>query len=258
MQTDYGNWIPEWLEYAAFAGAVLALVLAMVFFSCGAVGWKAAGVVFAVFFICGAKWGIWLVKAHRAFSYTGESRISQRIVEGVAGYVILPGGGIGLDVGCGSGALTIACARRNPGARMIGCDLWQKKYAYSLPICRMNAEAEGVSNVDFQQGDARKLCFPDGFFDAVTSNYVFHNIVGAGKQVLLLETLRVLKRGGVFAIHDIMTPSGYGDMQDFVRKLKKAGFSEVRLVRTMQGEFLDAEQARSLKLEQSLLLTGRK
>jgi len=66
MQTDYGNWIPEWLEYAAFAGAVLALVLAMVFFSCGAVGWKAAGVVFAVFFICGAKWGIWLVKAHRA------------------------------------------------------------------------------------------------------------------------------------------------------------------------------------------------
>lgn len=170
----------------------------------------------------------------------------------------LPDGGIGLDVGCGSGALTIACARRNPGARMVGCDLWQKNYAYSIQICRANANAEDVANVDFQRGDARKLDFPDGFFDAVTSNYVFHNIVGARKQDLLLEALRVLKCGGVFAIHDIMTPSDYGDMQDFVRKLGQAGFSEVRLVQTMQGEFLDAKQAKSLKLEQSLLLTGRK
>ncbi|HEY4532944.1 MAG TPA: class I SAM-dependent methyltransferase [Fusobacterium sp.] len=32
----------------------------------------------------------------------------------------------GLDVGCGSGALTIACAKRNPKASMIGLDYWEK------------------------------------------------------------------------------------------------------------------------------------
>ena len=44
-----------------------------------------------------------------------------------------------------------------------------------------------------------KLDFPDESFDAVVSNYVYHNIMGSDKRALLLETLRVLKKGGVFA-----------------------------------------------------------
>ena len=36
-------------------------------------------------------------------------------------YVTLPEGGIGLDVGCGSGALTIACAKRNPQGKWKLC-----------------------------------------------------------------------------------------------------------------------------------------
>ena len=31
------------------------------------------------------------------------------------------------------------------------------------------------------------------------------------KQELLLETLRVLKKGGTFAIHDLMSERRYGD-----------------------------------------------
>ena len=65
-----------------------------------------------------------------------------------------------------------------------------------------------------------KLDFPDESFDAVTSNYVYHNITGKDKQALLLETLRVLKKGGTFAIHDLMSPRRYGDMQEFVQKLR--------------------------------------
>ena len=49
----------------------------------------------------------------------------------------------------------------------------------------------------------------------MTSNYVYHNITGADKRALLRESLRVLKRGGVFAIHDLMEPSRYGDMDEF-------------------------------------------
>ena len=67
----------------------------------------------------------------------------------------------------------------------------------------------------FQRGDANKLDFPDECFDAVVSNYVYHNITGADKQALLLETLRALKKGGVFALNDEMKPRMYGDMEAF-------------------------------------------
>ena len=72
---------------------------------------------------------------------------------------------------------------------------------------RENAESEGVAaRCRFQHGDANKLDFPDKSFDAVVSNYVYHNIMGSDKRALLLETLRVLKKGGVFAINDNMKP----------------------------------------------------
>ena len=34
--------------------------------------------------------------------------------------------------------------------------------------------------------------------------------------LLLRETLRVLKKGCTFAIHDLMEPARYGDMEEFV------------------------------------------
>ncbi|MBQ3730313.1 MAG: hypothetical protein II905_01025, partial [Muribaculaceae bacterium] len=49
---------------------------------------------------------------------------------------------------------------------------------------------------------------------------------------ILLETLRVLKKGGTFAIHDIFSRFKYGDMQAFVKKLKGMGYAEVELIDT--------------------------
>ena len=47
--------------------------------------------------------------------------------------------------------------------------------------------------------------FPDETFDAVASNYVYHNIPSKDRQAILLETLRTLKKGGTFTIHDIFS-----------------------------------------------------
>ena len=164
-----------------------------------------------------------------------------------------------MDVGCGSGALTIACAKRNPRAQMVGIDRWGKEYAsFNLPLCERNAEAEGVRNVSFLRGNAVKLDFPDETFDAVTSNYVYHNIKGKDKQQLLSETLRVLKKGGTFAIHDIMSPREYGDMRAFVKKLKEIGYEKVELVDTTDGLFLTKKESRTYMLAHSKLLVGRK
>ncbi|MBR1456534.1 MAG: class I SAM-dependent methyltransferase [Oscillospiraceae bacterium] len=198
--------------------------------------------------------------AHRAFSYDGRRQLSKQIVEGTAGYVTLPAGGVGLDVGCGSGALTIACAKRNPDADLVGCDIWSGAYktVFSQRVCETNAKAEGVANVRFVPGNAVKLPFADESFDAVTSNYVYHNIVGHDKQKLLMETLRVLKKGGTFAIHDLMSEARYGDMAAFVRLLKEQGCEDVRLIDTTRGLFMGRAEAILLGLGGSKLLVGRK
>ena len=63
----------------------------------------------------------------------------------------------------------------------------------------------------------------------MVSNYVYHNIPG-DRQKYLLETLRTLKKGGTFALHDIFSKSKYGDMQTFVKKLKEMGYLQVELL----------------------------
>ena len=62
--------------------------------------------------------------------------------------------------------------------------------------------------------------------------------LGRNKQELLLETLRVLKKGGTFAIHDLMSERRYGDMQAFVQKLREMGYERVELIDTTTGKFI--------------------
>ena len=106
--------------------------------------------------------------------------------------------------------------------------------------------------------DAQHLDFEDETFDAVASNYVYHNVVGADKQELLLETLRVLKKGGCFAIHDIMSKSRYGDIQEFADKLRAMGYEEVKLIPTDDGLFMSKAEAKWMGLTGSTLLVGKK
>lgn len=188
----------------------------------------------------------------------GVANIVDVHIVGTASYVKLSEGGKCLDVGCGSGALAIAVGKRNPKAEIIGIDRWGKEYAsFSKALCESNARVEGVSRITFQQGDATHLDFPDETFDAVVSNYVYHNIPG-DRQKYLLETLRTLKKGGIFALHDIFSKSKYGDMQAFVKKLKDMGYSRVELIDTTDGKFMKKSEAAWMALSGSALLTGRK
>ena len=129
---------------------------------------------------------------------------------------------------------------------------------YNKPLCEANAKAEGVSNVEFRQGNALKLDFPDESFDAVVSNYVYHNILGRDRQEILLETLRVLKKGGTFALHDIFSKAKYGDMQAFVNKLRAMGYEKVELIDTTRGLFMSSFEATWMALSGSALLVGKK
>ncbi len=169
MKPDYKNWMPKGmiLSFAAWAAASLLLCL---LFAC--TGLLAEGtlktllaVLFAILAVSFCALTAWALLMYRAFDYNGRRQMSRQIIEGVAAYVKLPQGGKCLDVGCGSGALAIAVAKRNPKASVVGIDRWGKEYAsFSKTLCERNARAEKVHNTTFQQGDATHLDFPDERF----------------------------------------------------------------------------------------------
>ena len=261
MKPDYKNWMPKGMVLSGFAATAVFLILFIVFGLTGIVSGTLKTVLFIVFLagtIIGLCVSVWMILLYRAFSYNGKRQMSRKIIEGIAGYVKLPDDGKGLDVGCGSGALAIACAKRNPTAAFIGIDRWGKEYAsFNKPLCENNAKAEGVNNISFERGDATHLDFPDESFDAVVSNYVYHNIPG-DRQAYLLETLRVLKKGGMFAIHDIFSKAKYGDMQAFVKKLKDMGYADVLLIDTTDGTWITKWESVWMELAGSALLIGKK
>ena len=263
MKADYKNWMPKGMVTGTGCGTIASLVLFLILVVSPIVPEGSAkrviGIVLLILTVIFCVVTIWMYLMYRAFSYNGKRQMSKQIIEGVASYVSIPEGGKGLDVGCGSGALMIACAKKNPGASFTGIDRWGKEYAsFSKNLCESNSKAEGVNNTSFMQGDACKLPFEDETFDAVTSNYVYHNIPSSNRQAILLETLRTLKKGGTFAIHDIMSKVKYGDMQAFVQKLKDMGYDDVKLIDTTNGMFMTKWESTWMGLSGSAILMGRK
>lgn len=254
MKPNYKNWMPKGMIWSFAAGAAVALALTLI------VGANWLKIILLILTLVLAGVTVWTLLMYRAFSYDGKRQMSRQIIDGVAEYVKLPEGGRCLDVGCGSGALAIAVAKRNPQGTVTGIDRWGAEYAsFSKKLCEENSKAEGVAErTAFAQGDALKLDFPDGIFDAVTSNYVYHNIPGRDRQAILMETLRVLKKGGTFAIHDIFSKDKYGDMQSFVTKLKDLGYEHVELIPTDNGRFMSPWEAKWMALSGSAILFGRK
>ena len=261
---DYKNWVPKSMVIGLGAATAASAGLSVLFGATDRIlkgrPRQIAAAAFGIATPVLLFYTVWMGALHSAFDYNGKRKLAKTIIDGTADFVKIPDGGTGLDVGCGSGALTIACARRNPKAQMFGCDIWSGAYkaVFSKKRCEENAKAEGVSNVRFTEGNAVHLPFPDGSFDAVTSNYVYHNIAGQDKQALLRETLRVLKKGGTFAIHDLMSRARYGDMDAFVQTLKAEGYEDERLIDTTDGRFMSRKEALLLGLGGSTLLVGRK
>ena len=152
-----------------------------------------------------------------------------------------------LEIACGTADFSLAAAET---ARSVT--------AIDLDDCRLSPAARSTDGVRFQRMDAAAMTFPDGSFDAVISNYVYHNIMGADKQALLLESLRVLKKGGVFVLHDNMKPQMYGDMHAFAEKLKHMGFDQVEYVETAASIFGSKRRAAMMMLGDSAMIVGRK
>ncbi len=260
QKPDYANWIPRKLLIASGAiGGVLVLAFCLSLLLPGGAAVMLLRVLLAAVAVVGLLFFGYMACARRLLSYEGGG-VQGKILDNVLRQLDWNGGGRLLDIGCGSGALAIKAAKRFPKAQVTGMDYWGATWDYAQSQCERNARLEGVGErVSFQKGDAARLDFPDGHFDAAVSNFVFHEVRSQpDKLALIREALRVLKPGAPFAFEDVyFSQKHYPDLDRIIRTLS-AEVKELRFVDTRKNDFVPALLRTSMVAGNMGLLRGRK
>jgi ubiquinone/menaquinone biosynthesis C-methylase UbiE len=102
-----------------------------------------------------------------------------------------------LDVGCGTGNLSLLAKRLHPAAEVAGIDPDPK----ALARAHRKAQRSGVV-VRFDLAYAEHLPFPDASFDRVLSALMLHHLDADAKVPALREVRRVLRPGGSLHLAD--------------------------------------------------------
>jgi ubiquinone/menaquinone biosynthesis C-methylase UbiE len=129
----------------------------------------------------------------------GAHRYRARLIDAAA---IRPGDRV-LDIGCGTGALSIAIAERHPGAHVSALDPDPK----ALARARAKATRAGVT-VAWHEGFADALPFESGAFQHVVSSLMLHHLTSEARAAAFREVVRVLAPGGAFHVLDFGPPAG--------------------------------------------------
>jgi ubiquinone/menaquinone biosynthesis C-methylase UbiE len=114
----------------------------------------------------------------------------------VAQAALAPGQRV-LDLGCGTGALSLCAVQAEPAIELVGLDPDEK----ALARARRKATRAGVA-VALEQGFGDALPFPAASFDRVLSSFMFHHLESAEKPAVLRELRRVLRPGGSLHVVD--------------------------------------------------------
>jgi len=161
------------------------------------------------------------------------------------GNALLQTGESVLDVGCGTGGVTIpAKLRVGESGSVAGIDPAPEMIA----VARRKAKRVGIK-IDFRVGVIESLPFPDKTFDVVTSSLMMHHLPQHLRVKGLAEIKRVLKPSGRLLIADMIhpgtsffkrffTPLGLHNalhhvhgvqfaIEDLLKLIKEAGFEDV-------------------------------
>jgi len=166
--------------------------------------------------------------------------------------VALKPGHRALDLGCGTGTLTLLLQQSCPGARVSGLDGDPEV----LEIAQRKAAAAGVA-LDLRQGMSFDPPFAAASFDRVVSSLLLHHLTTDDKRRTLAAALALLRPGGELHLADwgraanplmraaylgIQLLDGFATTADNVRGLlpdlmRGAGFTDVEETRRFSTVF---------------------
>jgi ubiquinone/menaquinone biosynthesis C-methylase UbiE len=165
----------------------------------------------------------------------GHARPLRRLT--VDNALIKPGDSV-LDVGCGTGEVSLLAKTRAKAGKVYGIDPAPEMIAVARKkTARWNLD------IDFRVGVIESLPFPDSSIDVVTSSLMMHHLPEDLKVRGLAEIYRVLKPGGRLLIADFMRPTGSflnhifiaftrhqglkSGIEDIQKLLKATGFNQI-------------------------------
>jgi ubiquinone/menaquinone biosynthesis C-methylase UbiE/N-acetylglutamate synthase-like GNAT family acetyltransferase/pyruvate-formate lyase-activating enzyme len=164
-------------------------------------------------------------------------------------------GEVVLDLGSGGGLDVFLSAKKTgPSGKVYGLDMTDEM----LELARENQRKAGVENVEFLKGHIEDIPLPANSIDLIISNCVVN--LSTDKDKVLGEAYRVLKPGGRFAISDIVflkkipavlkknmeawsgCIAGALERNQYISKLEKAGFENIRIEITRTYQLKDFEK----------------
>jgi ubiquinone/menaquinone biosynthesis C-methylase UbiE len=122
---------------------------------------------------------------------TFRSRLLAQVAAGAPGAV--------LEIGCGTGSLTVALAQALPSASIIGLD--------PDPDALARARAKDTAErIEWREGTAVELALADRSVDRVVASLLLHHLTDEEKLRALHEARRVLRSAGSLHVADWGAP----------------------------------------------------